>query len=73
MKQKHQTKSHNKRIGGYRKTWVFGVMSVGTFAVVLGLLFWGLASTIGNMEHEAVSKAPEAILASAGVSEERYV
>lgn len=73
MKQKHQTKSHNKRIGGYRKTWIFGVMSVGTFAVVLGLLFWGLASTIGNMEHEAVSKAPEAILASAGVSEEREV
>ena len=73
MKQKQQTKSQKKRIGGYRKTWVFGVMSVGTFAAVLGLLFWGLSSTISSMKQEAVSKAPEAILASAGVSEDRDV
>lgn len=73
MKQKQQSKSQKNRIGKYRKTWVFGVMSVGTFAVVLGLLFWGLSSTIGRMEQEAISKAPEAILASAGVSEEREV
>ena len=74
MKQKKQANKQRKnRIHGYRKTWVFGVAAVATFAVVLGLLFVGLSSTIENMKEVSVSKKPEAILASAGVSEEREV
>ena len=56
-----------------RKLWVMGVMAVVAFGGVLGLLFWGMASTIHEIKNEAVSKAPEAILASAGVSESREV
>lgn len=73
MKQEQRIKSQKKRVGGYNKTRFFGVMAVATFALVLGFLFWGISSTIDSMEQEVVSRAPEAILASAGVSEEREV
>ncbi len=56
-----------------RKLWAMGVMAVVAFGAVLGLLFWGMASTIHEIKSEAVSREPEAILASAGVSENREV
>ena len=71
MKQKQKAKrQYKKTIRGRKKTWVFGVMAAVAFVVVLMLLFVGLASTIDGMKEAAVSKEPEAILASAGVSEE---
>ena len=72
MKQKKQAKKQ-KKIKGYKKTWVFGVMAIAACVVVLGLLFAGMASTINNVKEVAVSREPAAILASAGVSEDREV
>lgn len=56
-----------------RKTWIFGLMAVVAFVAGLGLLITGFASTIGSIKKEAVSRAPEAILMSAGVSEDREI
>ena len=72
MKQKKQAKKQ-KKIKGYKKVWIFGVMAIAAFVVVLGLLFVGMASTINSVKEVAVSKEPAAILASAGVSEDREV
>ena len=63
----------NKQAKKSNQTWKFGLMAVVAFALVLGFLFVGLGSTIDGMKQEAVSRAPEAILASAGVSEDREV
>ena len=71
MKQKQHAKK--TRVNGYKKTWIFGVLAVITFVVVLGLLIVGMSSTIGSVKEEAISQAPEAILASAGVSEEKEI
>ncbi|MBQ6414224.1 hypothetical protein IJI28_01185 [Candidatus Saccharibacteria bacterium] len=71
MKQKKQAKK--QKIKGYKKTWVFGVLAIVAFVVVLGLLFAGMASTINSVKEVAVSREPAAILASAGVSEDREV
>ena len=74
MKQTQQVKRQNRtRIMGYRKTWFFGVMAIVAFVAVLGLLSMGLSSTVTDIGKEAVTKEPEAILASAGVSEDREV
>ncbi len=74
MKQTQQVKRQNRtRIMGYRKAWFFGVMAIVAFVAVLGLLSMGLSSTVTDIGKEAVTKEPEAILASAGVSEDREV
>ncbi len=72
MKQKQQAMKQN-RIMGYKKTWFFGLTATMAFVLVLGLLFVGLSNTIENMKQETISRAPEAILASAGVSGEKDV
>lgn len=66
-------KKGNMQSKKQNKVWAMGVMAVTTFSIVLGLLFWGLASTIHEVKNEAISREPEAILASAGVSEDREV
>lgn len=71
MKQKQQAKKSIMK--GYKKTWIFGVLAVITFVAVLGLLIVGMSSTIESVKEEAISKAPEVILASAGVSEEKEI
>ena len=64
-KKKQEKKSRNYR--------VFGVASLVIFGVSLGLLSVGMANTIGGVKRVAVNKTPEAILASAGVSEEKDI
>ena len=68
-------KKNNQQKKSSRKdlVWIFGGLSVVAFIVGLGLLFYGMSSTIDSIEQEAVSKAPEAILASAGMSEDKDV
>ncbi|MBR3115696.1 hypothetical protein IKF30_00485 [Candidatus Saccharibacteria bacterium] len=71
MKQKQQAKKSIMK--EYKKTWIFGVLAVIIFVAVLGLLIVGMSSTIESVKEEAISKAPEVILASAGVSEEKEI
>lgn len=72
MKQKQLVKKQGC-MSKQKKTWVFGLMAVVAFVAGLGLLITGFASTVGNIKKEAVSRAPEAILMNAGVSEDREI
>ena len=69
---KEQRQRQKKQNNG-RKYRIFGIVSVAIFGVALGVLSLGLANTIGGVKKIAVTEAPEAILASAGVSEEKDI
>ena len=66
MKKKKQQKKNNN----YR---FFGMVSLAIFGVALVLLALGMANTIGGVKRGAIEKTPEAILANAGVSEEKDI
>ena len=68
-------KKQNKQQNSKRNdlVWIFGGLSVLAFAAGMGFLFYGMSTTIGSIDQEAVSKTPEAILASAGMSEDKEV
>lgn len=55
------------------KSRMFGGVALGV--LVLGAVFaiFGLSKTMGEIREKAISKTPDAILASAGVSEEKLV
>lgn len=63
MKKKKKTKT----------TGMFGLIALGTFAFATVLMIVGLSRTVVEMDQVAISHTPEAILASAGVSEEKDV
>ena len=56
-----------------KKSQMFGVLSVVVFAGALFLSIFGLSRTMTEVKQIAVSKKPEAILASAGVSDNKSV
>lgn len=55
------------------KTQIFGGVALGVLCLGVILAIFGLSSTVGEITKKAVSKTPDAILASAGVSEEKLV
>ena len=55
------------------KTQLFGGIALGVLCLGVVLAVVGLSNTIGEIANKAVSKTPDAILASAGVSEEKLV
>lgn len=65
MKQKKQKKKN--------QSTVFGGMALLTFVVAMVLAIFGLASSVNEIERKAIARTPEAILASAGVSEDKNV
>ena len=56
-----------------QKSQVFGVLAVVVFVAAMFLSIFGLSKTMKEVKEIAVSKKPEAILASAGVSEEKSI
>lgn len=50
---------------------VFGVVALVVFLVATGLVITGFSVTVSDIDKVAISRTPEAILASAGVSEEK--
>ncbi|MBR3052208.1 hypothetical protein IKG60_01120 [Candidatus Saccharibacteria bacterium] len=67
MKKKQQ-KTKNQQ-----KMRLFGAMAVLAFSAVLMFLFLGMSNTIEGMKQEVISHEPSAILASAGLSENKDV
>ena len=67
MKQQ-QTKKNN-----HMKIQVFEVFSMAALFVALGFAIFGMSKTISDIDKAAISKTPDAILASAGVSEDKDV
>ena len=65
MKQKKQKKKN--------QSMVFGGMALLTFVVAMVLAVYGLATSVNEIQRKAIARTPEAILASAGVSEEKNV
>ena len=55
------------------KSKIFGAIAIGTFAVALVLAIVGLSRSVAEIKQAAIAKTPEAILASAGLSEEKDV
>lgn len=55
------------------KSKIFGAIAIGTFAVALVLAIVGLSRSVVEIKQVAIAKTPEAILASAGLSEEKDV
>ena len=55
------------------KTQVVGVVALVTFLAATVLAVFGLSQTMVEIDNAAISKTPEAILASAGLSEEQNV
>ncbi|MBR3122245.1 hypothetical protein IKF28_02245 [Candidatus Saccharibacteria bacterium] len=51
----------------------FGLIALGVFAVALVLTIVGMSRTMGTIDQVAISHKPEAILASAGVSDDKDV
>ena len=64
-KQKQGTKKH--------KLMIFGALSVVAFSAVLVLSFAALSKSIGDVKEAAISRSPEAILASNGLSEKKDI
>lgn len=60
---KQQTKKNNTKIQ------VFEIFSMATLFVALGFAIFGMSKTVSDIDQAAISKTPDAILASAGVSE----
>lgn len=55
------------------KSRVFGGIALGVLVVGMMLAVFGLSATVGEIADKAVSKTPDAILASAGVSEDKLI
>lgn len=64
---KQQTKKNNTKIQ------VFEIFSMATLFVALGFAIFGMSKTVSDIDQAAISKTPDAILASAGVSEDENV
>ena len=64
-KQKQGIKKH--------KLMIFGALSVVAFSAVLVLSFAALSKSIGDVKEAAISRSPEAILASNGLSEKKDI
>lgn len=52
---------------------VFGLIALVVLLFATGLMVFGLSSTIGEVKNAVISRTPEAILASAGVSSEQDI
>lgn len=52
---------------------VFGVVALMTFMMATSLAVFGLSQTVNDIDEVAISHTPEAILASAGVSEDQDI
>ena len=55
------------------KSRIFGGVALGVLCLGTVLMIVGLSNTVAEITDKAVSKTPNAILASAGVSEEKLV
>lgn len=55
------------------KSRVFGGIALGVLVIGMMLAVFGLSTTVGEITDKAISKTPDAILASAGVSDEKLV
>ena len=55
------------------KTLMFGGIALGVLSLGVILAIFGMSNTISEISEKAISKTPDAILASAGVSEEKLV
>lgn len=51
----------------------FGLVALVVFAVALSLAIFGMSTTLKEIDDAVISKSPEAILANAGLSEEKVV
>ena len=65
---KQQTKKNSQM-----KIQVFEIFSMAALFVALGFAIFGMSKTISDIDKAAISKTPDAILASAGVSEDKNV
>lgn len=73
---KKQRKLEKKRQKAEKKQgrlWVFGAFSFVAFVAVLLCLSLGMSNTIDGLKKEAISRSPDAILANAGLSEDKDV
>lgn len=55
------------------KSLIFGGIALVALVLGVGVAIFGLSNTVGEITEKAISKTPEAILASAGVDEEEPV
>lgn len=55
------------------KSRIFGGVALGVLVVGVVLAVFGLSSTVGEIKDTVIAKTPDAILASAGVSEDKMV
>lgn len=55
------------------KSLIFGGIALGALILGVGAAIFGLSRTVGEITEKAISKNPDAILASVGVSEEKLV
>lgn len=55
------------------KSRIFGGVALGLLVIGVVTVILGLSSTVGKISEKAISKTPDAILASAGVSEDKLV
>lgn len=55
------------------KSRLFGGIALGILVVGMMLAVFGLSTTVSEIANKAVSKTPDAILASAGVSEDKLI
>lgn len=62
-----------KQSNNKKKARILGGVSLGVFAVALVLTVVGMSQTMVSIRETAISKTPTAILASAGVSEDKAV
>jgi fibro-slime domain-containing protein len=52
---------------------MFGLAALAVLVLAVGLMIFGLSKTVSGMEDAMISKTPEAILASAGVTSEKDI
>ena len=55
------------------KSLIFGGIALGALILGVWVAIFGLSRTVGEITEKAISKNPDAILASVGVSEEKLV
>ena len=65
---KQQSKKNN-----HTKIQIFEIFSMATLFVALGFAIFGMSKTVSDIDKAAIAKTPDAILASAGVSEDENV
>ena len=56
-----------------KKSSILGFGAMAAFAIAAGLMMVAIAGTVGELKETAVAKTADAILASAGVSEEKLI